>query len=434
MASVTPSATVDGIDPGLMVGAVAQASRPKSEISDAVTSVDTEARISSDGMLQNALAAVVDSSMRMAQPATWQSKAAFSSQPDVVSATSKIDAPSVKFSVKVDQLASPQVTTATMFAPFSTTVGIGNINLSLGEWNSSLSSFTPNPNWPKASVTAGPGDVSVEKLRDRINAAGVGVVANVISDATGTYLLLRSSGSGVQHGFKVSVDTAASAEPTQAAALQSLGFNPAASAEGMKLAQAAQDAELSIDGQAMTSSSNLVQDAVAGVDLTLKAVSDKPVDIKVDTDRASLKSLARDFVSSFNELQQQLEERPRGDSPVRDDAQAVQSNLASIWQSSEHPELKQQLAQLGIRMDDQGALQLDERKLDTALAKLPSEGVNLQAMAQMVSNNSIQTSAQNTATKPSQATSASQDQGTSPLAKQRLIERYTEASISENNP
>lgn len=432
MASVTPSATVDGIDPGLMIGAVAQASRPKAEEPDSVNGIDAQTRISSDGMLQSALAAVVDVGGRMAQPSSWLNKTASSSRPDIVRATSTADAKPVKLSVQVRQLATPQVTSAAMFTPFATTVGIGNLNLTMGEWNAAMSSFTPNPNWPKASITAGPGDVSIERLRDRINAAGLGVTANVISDATGTFLLLRSASSGRANGFQVTVDTTSAASAEQATALQSLGFNPAMTSQGMTLQQPAQDAEIDIDGQELRqTSSNLVMNAAQGVDLSLKRATATPVEIKVEIDRSGLKSMTREFISTVNELQQ-LSGAINQDSGLSKATKATLSNIDQIWQKGSLSSLKSAFDRMGIGRNQSGTLQLDERKLDDVLSNWEDQRIDLSGLSDLLSPaTSILPSLDrlSSADRSSSPTSGS----TSPMVKQRQIEQYTDGSIHETD-
>jgi hypothetical protein len=89
-----------------------------------------------------------------------------------------------------------QSDSAATLSSLSIAIGIGvdidTLDIELGNWSGPQSTFVPNPQWPKASVNAGTKDISLERVRDRINAAGVGVLAVVVSDATGSRLLLRA--------------------------------------------------------------------------------------------------------------------------------------------------------------------------------------------------------------------------------------------------
>ena len=146
--------------------------------------------------------------------------------------------------VQVDQLASAQTTIAAMYSPMGTTIGLGTLNIEVGNWNSSFSSFTTNPNWPKARVMTGPGDPTIERLRDKINGAGMGSSPTSSATPPALTLILKASATG---GRTASVSRSSLTPPHPAPRpnwLNRLAFNPPENPQGMALQQAGQDAQL----------------------------------------------------------------------------------------------------------------------------------------------------------------------------------------------
>jgi len=221
-----------------------------------------------------------------------------------------------------------------------TVIGIGTLHIELGGLNSSQTAFSTNPNWPKADVRVGPHDTSLERVRDKINAAGVGVVASVISDATGTRLVLRSTSTGADNGFKVTASGENGKPPSPD--LAALGFDPSiAQQQGTVQTQAAADAKAKIDGVEVTSSSNTLTDAVQGVSFKLGKVTESPVKVSIGIDQDALKKSISEFTQSYNELN-------------------------ALGQPPSAP--RQRLADIGIEQDASGALNIDRTRLDKALA------------------------------------------------------------------
>lgn len=430
MASIGTVGKVDGNGIGKMViGSSVSARQPLP--SDAAEQALPPTRISSAGKLQHALSQVVEATRRLSQADTWRAAKAISSAPEVLDATTQQAETEKKIEVQVDQVAASQSTVTPLYSPLATPIGLGTLDIELGSWNSAHSSFISNPNWPKAKISTGPGDMTVQRLRDKINAAGIGVIANVISDPTGSYLLLRASASGRDNGFKITVEPDPSATASQAQALQALGFDPASNPNGMQLVQAAQDAVVTVNGQRMTSSSNFIEDIVPGVDVTAKKASSEPLTVSVQPDRDVAKALVEDFVRSYNDLQTQLSQPQQDDSPTVAAAIAVQKGIESIWSNpSEHAPLRESMEQLGISLNDDKQLSLSPSALDRGVLEQTTAPSPLAQLARSLTSATPDLAPASPAMTGAPSSAAAPN--TSALFRQAVLEQYTNNMYAED--
>lgn len=146
---------------------------------------------------------------------------------------------------------------------------------------------------------------------------------------------------------------------------------------GMVEVQAAQDAKVRLDGVAeLSSSNNIIENAVEGVSLTLKGVTKagQATEIGVEYDRSSVRSDIEQFVASYNQFYQTAksltgvnsitgEKGPlSGDSTVR----GADSRLKSVFstQIEQAPEDMKSLTELGVTTTRQGTLEINYDMLD----------------------------------------------------------------------
>jgi flagellar hook-associated protein 2 len=234
-----------------------------------------------------------------------------------------------------------------------------------------------NPNWPKANVTLGPKDNSLERVRDKINAAGIGVIASVVSDATGSRLVLRATSTGEDNAFKVSAEAESGVDKDTANALSAMGFDPSkVSGDSAKLIQPAQDAKVEIDGRKLRSSQNLVDDEGSGLSLRVMGRSDAPVTINVSPDTDAIRSDIQAFAVTYNELSRQLSAIPAGtDDETIQTARSIQSRVQKAFseQATKGGPASERLSAAGIDMDASGLIEVDSAKLTRALREQPAQ-------------------------------------------------------------
>ncbi|PFG55637.1 flagellar hook-associated protein 2 [Vibrio sp. ES.051] len=150
---------------------------------------------------------------------------------------------------------------------------------------------------------------------------------------------------------------------------------------GMAEIQAGQDAEVLLDSVAKLSShNNVIEDAIEGVDLTLKGKSElnkPPAEIGVEYDRQSVRSDIESFVSAYNAFYQTSQALASvdpvtgqkgplsGDSTVR----SADSRLKSVFSTEidNAPEDLKSLTEFGITTTRQGTLEINYDMLDRQL-------------------------------------------------------------------
>lgn len=356
MASVTSTGIAENYDYGLnqSIAPTSLLARPLQTTTAPALGEST--LISSAGKLQSSIASLEDAAALLARADAWSATQAFSSDSTTVSALSESGARIAQYRVSVDAIATTQTVTSANFSSLSTVVGLDSLSIQLGNWNSTQSTFATNPNWPKASVMMGPRDDSIERVRDKINAAGVGVVAAVISDATGSRLVLRSTTSGQNNGFKVTT--------TPPAAESALGF---------QITQYAQDAKFSLDGKSMTSPGNVIDLSTEGLQLTLKQPSSEPVMVQVSSDTAGMRQNVRNFVRAYNGLAEQMS-RSDPDTRALQSARALQQSLLTQLRD-------EQTNAIGLSLNNEGLLTLDEALLAQYLESNRMPMSNLSSVA-----------------------------------------------------
>jgi len=371
MASISSAGSSNGLDVNV-ISAMPVANGKTPVHTTAPESQAAQASLSAMGRLHGALSTFLDAAQALTSADTWSATQASSSDEQTVSATSDSTAAVGTYDITVASLAQSQITSSTVFSGSNAVIGLGTLHFELGSWSGLQNSFATNPNWPKSDIRIDRNDSSLERIRDRINAAGVGVIATVLSDATGSWLVLRSTGSGSENGFKVTAtdETGQRAENGLAA----LGFD--ASALGrpqMSLTQAAGNASGTINGQPYESSSNTITDAVPGVTLQLQRASQATVKVEINTDRESIKQSVEHFARAYNDLntlvKAQLSESSDTENDVtRQTAQAVQKHMHSITgQGAGNGSLSRWLSDIGLTVQADQSLQVDPVKLDQAV-------------------------------------------------------------------
>lgn len=373
MATVGSATRVDGVDLQMMVSAATAFARPQTGVNASSADTEPDARFSQAARLHSATSAVMDAAARLNKTQTWQATKATSDNESVVQAVSDKAAPG-DYMVNVDAMAMAQSTASATFSSLSTVVGIGTLNIELGNWNTSLSTFSTNPNWPKASVMLGPKDTSLERIRDKINAAGVGVIALVVSDATGSRLVLRSTSTGEANGFKASAEPTGEASGQAAQALASLGVDPQSVGGNDPLTQPAQDARLRVNGRQVQSPQNLIEDDGSGLTFRLNGESPDPVRIHVESDTHAMAHDIQSFAHAYNDMSAQLAASdPASSDSIMQAARAIQQSLQDAFSTTAGASsLSQPFQSIGIQLKD-GQLQVDEGALNKALKQNPAQ-------------------------------------------------------------
>jgi flagellar hook-associated protein 2 len=282
MATISSPGIGSGLDVNSIVTQLmAIEKQPLTALQTKQTSIQTT--VSEYGKIKSAVATLRDLAAKLAGTSAWQQTVSNSSS-TAVSASTNSSAPGT-YTVEVQALASVQTIAMGTPVPATTTPGAGTLHIELGTWGAGQTSFTPKSGATAVDVSIA-GTDTLADVRDKINAAGAGVTALVMTDASGSRLLIRSNASGAANAFRTS-------------GVASLAFDPSAGVSTMVQSQTAADAAATVNGLAVTSSSNTLSNIVDGLTLNFAAVTTDPVTVNVVTDTDALKKTITDFAAAY---------------------------------------------------------------------------------------------------------------------------------------
>ena len=283
-----------------------------------------------------------------------------------------------------------------MYASADVLVGEGTLRIELGTWGAGQASFTPKAGAAAVDITVGPPAESLAQLRDKINASNSGIVASVLTDASGARLVLRSAATGEANGFRVGV-TDNDGNNLDGVGLSALAFDPSAGILTMAQALAAANASASLNGLPISSASNTLSNVLDGITLTLGKVTAAPVLIEAKADTASIRKALDNFVTAYNDLNKLVADQTKYDAAsktagvLQGDSAAVsiRSQMRNLLGSSSGASaLFTRLADVGFDVQRDGSIKLDETKLNNGLA-------NLGEMKKLFANSDLITPANN---------------------------------------
>ena len=344
------------------------------------------AQISAVGQIKSLLATLQSSASTLANNATWNTMSVNSSNSSAVSASASTTAPpnAGAFAVQVQSLAQGQ-SGVTSAIPTANTVGAGTLTIQLGTFSNTTASpptFTAASSSPiSISVAAG---ASLSSVATQINNAGAGVTATVVNGTSGQQLLLQSSTTGAAQGFTLqATDTGTLA--TGQTALSTLAFDPSQGnyGQGSSSVQYSADAQATINGVAVSSPTNTLSKAIAGMSFTLNAVTSSPVVITASQDVTNVVSDVSSFVSAYNAVNDLINTDTAYDAvsstagPLQGHAGTLglQRTLARLigTQMGGTAAVYRSLASLGITVGTGGDLAINVGKMGVALSSNPAE-------------------------------------------------------------
>lgn len=138
------------------------------------------------------------------------------------------------------------------------------------------------------------------------------------------------------------------------------------------------DAVLEVEGTRITSSSNTVSDAIAGVDIQLRSVSTQPVTLTVSADTGNAADAVQGLVDAYNRIGDFIakqSERPADGEPSQPLAgetmlRAMRSQLADVLRTTIAPDVSgsvTRLADIGVEVDRYGQYTFQRDSLEAAL-------------------------------------------------------------------
>jgi len=240
---------------------------------------------------------------------------------------------------------------------------------------------------------------SLQDIASAINQqkATTGVTASIIKSGASDYRLVLTAVDTGATGF-----TLTGADLDAAGPLAGLNLGAAGQTNARQNLQAAQDAQVTIDGLLVTRSSNTISDALAGVTLNLKQADPATtVTMNIDIDRQALQASVQSFVDAYNAVQDFINQQfafdaktgkggvLAGDAMLRNIQSALASSLLTTVPgiAAGKPD---SLVRIGVEPDDKGRLQINSSLFDNYLNNDPAAIRDLFAARGTSSNPQLQ--------------------------------------------
>ena len=388
MATISSAGLGSGLDVNSIITQLMAIERqPLTALETKATAI--QSTVSEYGKIKSAVSTLRDLAARLASITSWGQTVGASSNTAAVTATTTTGSAPGSYAVEVQTLASVQTLATGTFASSDAIPGAGSLRIELGTWGTGQTAFTPKTGVAAIDITVEATD-TLAQVRDKINAAGAGVTAMIMTDASGSRLLLRSNATGAENAFRT---TAADADGnnTDAAGLSALAFDPSAGATVMTQTQTATNAAATINGLAVTSPSNTLANIVDGLTLNLAAVTTAPANVTVATDKDALKKTLTDFAEAYSTLVKLIATDTKYD-PVNHKGGPLQGDGAAVGLQRQMRSLAgtmsgastafAYLSDAGFELQTDGSMTINATKLDNALA-------NVAELKKLFSNSSL---------------------------------------------
>tara|TARA_A100001391_G_scaffold84560_5_gene55397 strand:- start:1407 stop:2756 length:1350 start_codon:yes stop_codon:yes gene_type:complete len=346
MASIASLGVGSGLDLNGLLEQLESAERQKlTPITNQAASY--QAKISAFGTLESALDKFRDAAETLGEEDSFRSVAT-NQTGESVTFTTGTDVALGSFDINVTQRARAYSIATQGVADKDADLGAGSVSIDLA-------------NGESLEVTLSEDKSSLKDLRDAINDQNKGVQASIVNDGSGTpYRLVMTS---VKTGTEEAISGVSF----------SGGLGSALSLDGASEVTA-RNAEFTINGIAMQSQSNKVEDAIQGVTLNLVEEGESSLDITRDTD--AIKKAVNDFVSAFNNLKESIgsltsfnsETGESGELIGNSTVRRIESELRGVLSAGVDEGEYRVLADLGVSLQRDGTLKVNDEDLDEAIS------------------------------------------------------------------
>lgn len=301
----------------------------------------------------------------LAKPGFFNSLSANATAPDSLGVSVSAGASVGSFSVSVEQLAQAQTQVLkTSFDSRSATIPSGTITINQAGQEKTFEINATNN--------------TLESFQASFNAANLGVSAAIIRDGNEFKLMFSSQNSGADSAFNLSASGSA-----EIADLFGVNNDPAK----FDITSSAQNAQIKVNGVLVNSATNRFDDVLDGVTFTAKQAQPGLVQqVSIERDTSQVVDAVKDFVLVYNQLQEILKdvgsnrtltaeekENPEfeftgalaGNSILRSIQSQIREAITTPLSGQQPP--FNTLASIGISLNLDGTLELDEAELSSAI-------------------------------------------------------------------
>lgn len=301
----------------------------QASVSSYLTNLDSEANI-----LKASLSSLSSSNYN----SSFNKKATTFSDSSAVSGVATTRADTASYTLKITQLATSQINTGTALNSSAKSLNQGLNTLSIKVGNSDSKNISYN------ILDSDTNNSALTKMAKAINMAKTGVTASVIEDSkSGTsHISLKAENTGTKNTFTIK-DVIGN------------GVSTSGSDNGTEVAK---DANYSVDGKAYTSQSNVNTIDKGKVTLSFSKAESKDIKVNVGTDTSSIKTDIKKFVTAYNDMM----DTANTNTSAFKGAQYLSSEFSNVVKTN-----KSTLNSMGITMNSDNTISLDEKKLDQSL-------------------------------------------------------------------
>jgi flagellar hook-associated protein 2 len=322
----------------------------------------------------------------LSTPESFQNYSISSNDPSSISSSISGKPVPGFYSLEVNQLAQGQKLIGQGQASVDAVVGTGTVSFSFGSVSGGTlnsdgkyqdATFTNNGSATK-TITIDSSNNTLVGIRNAINASGFGVTASIVNDGSDTpyHLVITNNQTGETQSMKISVGDQAVGSTGLS---DLLNYDPSQN-DGQAFSQArkAQNANIKVDGIAISKSSNTITDAIEGVSLTLNKINTgNPASIYVSKETSTLSTKLQTVVSQYNSLVSFIDTQTKydvaqkkgatlyGEASLRSIKYQIRSLLTSTVPQGTGKYTA--LSQLGIAFQKDGTLALDASKMQAVL-------------------------------------------------------------------
>lgn len=316
---------------------------------------DYEAKISSYGSIQSALAALQEAMDTLSDPTEFFSYSASSSDSDILTVSADDDANPGTYSIQVTQLAKTEIINSyDGFSASDEAVGTGTLTIGTGDGK-------------LTEITIDSSNNTLEGIAEAINESDAGVSATLIRLTDTTYALsLTADNTGESINFSIKEDGDGSTNDETG--LSRLYSDPAT--QTMDITQEAQKAKFTFNGLDIERNENTIDDLIQGVTLTLvEADEENTITVSVKKKYQGMEEAIDAFVQAFNNVVSVFDSEQYFDTDSGDtgtlfgdySATLIKNGIVNLLKTEVDgvPDSVNSLSALGIEMTEDGTLDFD---------------------------------------------------------------------------
>ena len=363
---------------------MAVAAQPITAINTKITTEQTQ--ISTFGTISGQLSTLQTSITQLNIDAA--TNAATLSNPGAATVTASFTAVAGTYALNISSLAQSQSLVSAGQASSSAAIGSGAAStLTFNFGTTSGTTFTSNGS-PSQSITINSTNNTLQGIASAINTANIGVTATIINDGSATtpyHLAITSNSTGLSNTLQINASDASIGGI--------LNYDPTGTMN-MSQTVAAQNANFTLNGIPISSTSNTVASAIQGVSLTLTGTTTSPATLAIAPNTQGVTTDINSFVSAYNTLWKELTKdsaygstatsggtaTAAGSLSGNGTVHALMDQMQSVLDTATTPATGgslQYLAQIGVAIQADGTLAVNSTTLSTALTNNFSDVNNL---------------------------------------------------------